>query len=617
MRRRTFPNLVTDISQLDERQERLERLMQMIGFSPDLPYTLTVNDGTLNKVEIGLCTGGTYGIRIINNAGAEIVFADGHISASGITVGTLDASLVNVTNLSASSITTGTLSASRIAGGNLNCTLITMSSVSAAWITTGTFATPNNRFADGTISGVKITDDTIEAPKIKTNSLTADKIQVHTLTGTQINLTVPLVTDGRQVANAIITNAHISTLSADKITTGTLNADRIVAGSLNGVKLTSGTVDDVQLRVGGISSSRINSLNANVINAGIITGITVQSAAGGSKVVLSNGNTLSFYYGGSLQANLHSGGDLDIVCDGTFLVGDSLQSNLCEFGNIYMGFMTGSGEGSIYNLDVLHGYNDLRFLLDDPSHVFRFYGGEWNQKLWIDWWGNLMSQGGIWVDGDMSCGGSKPFRIDHPEDPKKYLTYTAVESPEVALEIRGRARLAQGRAVVNLPHHWDLATEDGLTTYQVTALGACSGLYVREISKTEFEVASEGLSEVEFCWAVSATRRGFAGFDPEPLKDDVITQQMARAIENENKVSVSNPKVDNLSTEEDRIHKLSTSEYHRLKKERDLKYKPAESAYRVRDKSARKLITKEATWKHSAKEIRDGRVLDSEHQQKP
>ena len=45
-----------------------------------------------------------------------------------------------------------------------------------------------------------------------------------------------------QIADAIINNAHIHDLSADKINAGTLAADRIAAGSINASKLLIGRV---------------------------------------------------------------------------------------------------------------------------------------------------------------------------------------------------------------------------------------------------------------------------------------------------------------------------------------------------------------------------------------
>jgi len=63
--------------------------------------------------------------------------------------GTLDCSLLTVTNLSASSINTGSLSASRISGGTLDCSSMTVTNLSAGSITSGTFTGLTVRTSSG------------------------------------------------------------------------------------------------------------------------------------------------------------------------------------------------------------------------------------------------------------------------------------------------------------------------------------------------------------------------------------------------------------------------------------------------------------------------------------
>ena len=210
MRFRRIPSLGGDYIQLKQRIHNLERIVQAIGFSPDFPYTLTVNDGTRNRVEIGKING-SYGIKIINNAGATIVFADGHITADGITVGTLDASIVNVTNLTASNITTGTLNASIVDVININATNINTGALNADLITTGH------------MDGDRITSRSIEADRLEAYSITAEELS-----------TGEIITQSAQIKEALITNAHISDLNAGKINVGTLD---VVTLNLNGLNL--------------------------------------------------------------------------------------------------------------------------------------------------------------------------------------------------------------------------------------------------------------------------------------------------------------------------------------------------------------------------------------------
>jgi len=237
MRRRVFPNLIGDVSQMEERQERIERVMQMLGITPEFPFTMNVNDGTRNTVQIGLVDG-VYGIKIVDNAGNEVILANGTIKANAINTVTLDCSLITVTNLDAGAITAGTISASIISGGTLNASLMTVQNLNAAAITIGTFSNPNDRFTDEAISGVKLTQNTIYGNRIVANSINADRIQAGTITADRIvakTITADRIQDnslstGQMVYNGVnadrlvdvsITNAKISNISADKLTAGT------------------------------------------------------------------------------------------------------------------------------------------------------------------------------------------------------------------------------------------------------------------------------------------------------------------------------------------------------------------------------------------------------------
>jgi len=78
----------------------------------------------------------------------------------------------------------------------------------------------------------------------------------------------------------------------------------------------------------------------------------------------------------------------------------------------------------------------------------------------------------VYANGDMGASGTKPFRIDHPDDPaNKYLLHYAAESPEVINFYSGKATLdAAGEAVVELPHYFAKINTD--PRYTLTAVGA-------------------------------------------------------------------------------------------------------------------------------------------------
>lgn len=79
---------------------------------------------------------------------------------------------------------------------------------------------------------------------------------------------------------------------------------------------------------------------------------------------------------------------------------------------------------------------------------------------------------GVYAAGDMGASGTKPFRIDHPDDPaNQYLLHYAAESPEVINFYSGKATLdAAGEAVVELPHYFARINKD--PRYTLTAVGA-------------------------------------------------------------------------------------------------------------------------------------------------
>ena len=65
-------------------------------------------------------------------------------------------------------------------------------------------------------------------------------------------------------------------------------------------------------------------------------------------------------------------------------------------------------------------------------------------------WGNIIAQGSVYA------GGFKPFRIQHPKDPSKWLLHASMESPNIELIYRGKTTLVNGNASVNLNTYYGL-----------------------------------------------------------------------------------------------------------------------------------------------------------------
>jgi hypothetical protein len=116
--------------------------------------------------------------------------------------------------------------------------------------------------------------------------------------------------------------------------------------------------------------------------------------------------------------------------------------------------------------------------------------------------------GRVHVTGNLSAGGTKPFKIDHPLDPaNKYLYHFALESPEVRNVYDGVATLdGKGEATVLLPDYF-AALNTGAYRYQLTPIGApMPGLYIaQEIEGNSFAIGG-GEPGMRVSWQVTAVR---------------------------------------------------------------------------------------------------------------
>lgn len=128
------------------------------------------------------------------------------------------------------------------------------------------------------------------------------------------------------IADAAITNAKISQLSADKITTGTLAAARIATGSITSDKLTisNGFIQTVMIRDAAITSAKIAYIDASKITTGYLNADRIQAgsisadklAANAIQVGLAGWNQnirisptqISWYNGSRLEGTISSRG---------------------------------------------------------------------------------------------------------------------------------------------------------------------------------------------------------------------------------------------------------------------------------------------------------------------
>jgi len=115
--------------------------------------------------------------------------------------------------------------------------------------------------------------------------------------------------------------------------------------------------------------------------------------------------------------------------------------------------------------------------------------------------------GNVQIDGTIAYGSSS-LKIDHPLDPaNRYLSHSAVESPDMKNVYDGMATLdGKGEAVVDLPEWFEALNRD--FRYQLTPIGAPGpNLYIaQEITGNRFNIAG-GRPGGKVSWQVTGIRQ--------------------------------------------------------------------------------------------------------------
>ena len=180
------------------------------------------------------------------------------LTATYITAGTLDASLITVTNLSASSITSGILDATNVSVIHIDASNISTGSLSA------------NRIDSASITGAKLVANTITASQIAAGAITTSELAAGAVTAAKI--TAGTITATELASNSVTAaKINVSTLSAIVADLGT-----VTAGIFNGSKVNIGASYTEPFNVYGtwidtsgnmyIQGTQVNMANADLIN---------------------------------------------------------------------------------------------------------------------------------------------------------------------------------------------------------------------------------------------------------------------------------------------------------------------------------------------------------------
>lgn len=351
----------------------------------------------------------------------------------------------------------------------------------------------------------------------------------------------------------------------------------IFKADANGIYLGSNTFASAPFRVdmgGGLwaayATIQGNILSSTITGSTIVGGI-VETSTGGSRVELNgDDNSIAFYYGGGLRGKIRGGNEGGMKVEGSmYTSGISYGFGARQHTNSYF-TMYVNPNSPYWNVLQMSASNKWMLMseggaskvsYDTASELFHTAGN-------FSAGGYLMTQGGTlyfldgnryistdgnmfivnasgsdrvvnfyrngylkgyisndsWVVGNVYAGGSKPFIIPHPDGSDRFLRYAAVESPEVALSVRGVAKLKEGKVIIKLPTHFTLITESkGLITAQLTPMGDCKGLFVKNVSNSEVQIqeCGGGTSNAEVSWEVKAVRKGYLNWPVEIPKSDI------------------------------------------------------------------------------------------------
>jgi len=184
---------------------------------------------------------------------------------------------------------------------------------------------------------------------------------------------------------------------------------------------------------------------------------------------------------------------------------------------------SGIATGGLFSSSSTSGYGVKGFATAGSGTTYGVYGSVNS----ADGYAGYFSGGrGVYVNGNLSCTGTKPFVQQHPTDPSKEIVYTAVEAPEARTSIRGTAELVNGKAEIELPEHFGLVTSAERLTVTLTPVGQWLQLYVVEKAPGRLFVREASGKSGQFDYLVQGIRKGYEDYqvirekhpqpDPEP-----------------------------------------------------------------------------------------------------
>ncbi len=132
--------------------------------------------------------------------------------------------------------------------------------------------------------------------------------------------------------------------------------------------------------------------------------------------------------------------------------------------------------------------------------------------------------GDVLVTGDLQVTGVKNFVQDHPTDPTKQIVYTALEGGEARTYTCGTAQLQSGKALIELPEHFGLVTEQAGLTIHLTPRDQWLQLYVVELDPRQSVVREAQGKSGKFDYLIHGRRKGYQHLQVIRTKREAVEQ---------------------------------------------------------------------------------------------
>ena len=275
---------------------------------------LAVTDAKINTLSADKLTAGTIDASVITVS---------NLDASNISTGTLDASVVTVSNLDAGNINTGTLSADQIQvdGVTLDSNAAGDLIVKAGGISTSQLAllaVEASNIADDAIEAAKIADEAVENAKIAVDAIQGDVIAASAIT--DVKLATNAVTEDKinalavttaKIADDAISNAKIADNAVEnaQIAVDAIQGDVIAASAITTTKIDDAAITTAKIDAGAVTANEIagNTITANEIAGNTITASEIAGGTITANEIAGNTITANEIAGNTITASEISG----------------------------------------------------------------------------------------------------------------------------------------------------------------------------------------------------------------------------------------------------------------------------------------------------------------------